>query len=279
MASGVAANHRPERGLTRDAKKWRDKAVKLEDTFQPGESIEGRGPTIDPRQRNAPKHLMPARYKPTPSDMDRAMALRSRLVNPQGVVPGVGVATFDEKTSDWLMDKAALAEKMRYDQTFAKLFSQADHANRDKFMKLYPEFAQKRIDHIKTIASIQVQLAMMKVTGPQTKDDVDLIIALMNMPNKDNVQAILDQTVVNLDRVAATQNPNNTVRGFFNPFRFMSGQRSNPYAYQDGAAYNATSPAINPGQYPHDLYGPAPLGAIPATGPTIGSLQSLLSQF
>jgi hypothetical protein len=182
MASKVSHNKKAKRELVADAKAWQDKHVKLEDTFQRGVSIHGRGDVEDDYKEKI--KLMPARYKPTPSQMDRAMALRSKLVDKNGVVKGVGVATFDENTSNWLMEKAALAEKLRYDETFAQLFEQSDHATRDKFMKLYPEFAQKRIDHIKTIASIQVQLAMMHVTGPQTKDDIDLIIGLANAEDR-----------------------------------------------------------------------------------------------
>ena len=150
MASQVSANKKAKNELVGDAKAWQDKHVKLEDTFQRGVSVDGRGRDRAGKRTDLP--MMPARYKPTPSQMDRAMALRSKLVDQNGVVPGVGLATFDESTSNWLMEKAALAEKLRYDQTFAQLFDQSDHATRDKFMKLYPEFAQKRIDHIKTIA-------------------------------------------------------------------------------------------------------------------------------
>ena len=75
--------------------------------------------------------------------MDRKMALRSKLLRAgtkndtgTGYIPGIGIAQYDEKVDAWLMDKAALAEKVRYDVTFSQLFDQQDHATRDKFMKL-----------------------------------------------------------------------------------------------------------------------------------------------
>ena len=143
MASGVSANRKGKSNLVGDAKAWSSKKENLHDTFQSGVNITGR--SVDATTGNARNQpLMPARYAPLPSNMDKRMAMRSKLLSgprggsasTNGYVEGVGVAQYDEKVDAWLMDKAALADKLRYDQTFARLFSQTDHATRDKFMKL-----------------------------------------------------------------------------------------------------------------------------------------------
>lgn len=231
MASKVRAEKQDKRELVPDARATQEKKIQLEDTFQSGVSLPA-------RMRDVQQPTMPARYAPTPSAMDRAMALRSQLVDSNGVVPGIGVATFDERTSDWLLDKAALAEKLRYDAAFTQLFDHADHATRDKFLKLYPEYAQKRIDQIRTIASIQVQLAMMHVTGPQTKDDLDLIIGIANAEDRQKLLQTISKPVHKLWEVGDQSAEKAFMRGYFSPLRLTGALDQNPNRAQRGAGWD-----------------------------------------
>lgn len=67
--------------------------------------------------------------------------------------------------------------------------SKADPAQQQWLAQVYPEIYQRRIDEINRIAELQKRLAILEITGPRTKEDLEFIFWMeMNPDEKKKVE-------------------------------------------------------------------------------------------
>lgn len=138
--------------------------------------------------------LFPTVYSKGLSKSEQVQALKHRAVqegNPATGATPYGVVTASDKDFEWILKREEIKRSIDYDRLFVNLFNPNDPAHVELMRELRPEFFEERMNFIKQIASIQVHLAEIYLTGIRTRDDLDLVLGLQ-MLDIDDTQRDLD---------------------------------------------------------------------------------------
>ena len=155
--------------------------------------------------------LFPAKYIPT----DRTGDDRALLKKEVGAL-GLGQVMVTDEDLKWLQKKKSAKERYFFDQWFARLFDMNDINKLKHAQQLYPEFWKEREEELNRQAEVQKRLALIKMRGPQTMEDMILVYAIhtgkMELPDKPLWR--LDEAGKNIDNAYKA--------GIFSPSRFVT---------------------------------------------------------
>lgn len=166
------------------------------------------GARQDPRTGD---FAFPTVYAPAPTKAQQISKLKHESLNKtpggqQTAVGPYGMVTATDKDYEWILSKENIKRAIDYDRLFLDLFDPSDPAQVELMRELRPEFFEERMKYIKQIASIQVHLAEIYLTGIRTRDDLDLILGLqmVDLPpserNEMGLPKVLDIPVFKLNK-------------------------------------------------------------------------------
>lgn len=92
--------------------------------------------------------------------------------------------TVSDKDVEYFKRLKAQQTRAKFQQFLANIFDYSDPANRDKFLRLFPEYTQIREKLISNRQHLEARIASLLLTGVQSKEDVELWFAL-NMGDVD----------------------------------------------------------------------------------------------
>lgn len=128
--------------------------------------------------------MFPTVYSKGLSKQEQVRSLKHKAVQEAaaggqlgGVTP-YGVVTASDKDFEWILKREEIKRAIDYDRLFVNLFNPGDPAHVELMRELRPEYFEERMNFIKQIASIQVHLAEIYLTGIRSRDDLDLVIGL-----------------------------------------------------------------------------------------------------
>lgn len=139
----------------------------------------------------APQFAFPTVYKKGQSKQEQIAELKHQAVQQTNPITGAtpyGVVTASDKDFEWILEREDIKRAIDYDRLFLDLFDTNDPAHVKLMHELRPEFFTERMNFIKQLASIQVHLAEIALTGIQTKDDLDLVLGLQMAHIPDNMK-------------------------------------------------------------------------------------------
>lgn len=125
----------------------------------------------------------PLNYAGMPTKQQQRSALKAAAIggNLFGASPW-GIVHADEQDWDELLNREAVKKAIDYDKIFLRMFDGSDPAHQAIMRELRPDYFTERMKFLKQIAAIQVQMAQITLMGIQTKEDLDLVIALQMLP-------------------------------------------------------------------------------------------------
>lgn len=103
------------------------------------------------------------------------LRLKQAILQQTGGRPQVAVT---DKDVEYLKRLQAQQDRAKFNQFIANIFNYSDPANRDKFLKLFPEYAEIRKKLVANRAELEQKIASLMITGVQTKDDIMTLYAL-----------------------------------------------------------------------------------------------------
>lgn len=140
---------------------------------------------LDMRAGSDPIKAYPINYSKAKTEREQVIALKhAALDGAPGKASGVtpyGVVQATDEDFKWILKREELKKGVEADQIFASLFDAGDPAQMALMRELKPEFFEERMKFIKRIASMQVLLAEIMLTGIRTREDLDFYIALQMM--------------------------------------------------------------------------------------------------
>lgn len=130
----------------------------------------------------------PAQYQPPTTKRDKVRALKLAALEEAkgGVNSKFGQIAASDADFEWMIDHDELRRTMEFDRLFVQRFNFEDPLHLKHMQELYPEFFEKRLKQIKALATIQVRLAEIYLTGMKDFSDLELINGLeMEVGEKD----------------------------------------------------------------------------------------------
>ena len=103
------------------------------------------------------------------------LRLKQAILQQTGGRPQVAVTDADVS---YLKRLEAQQQRAKFNQFLANIFKYSDPAHRDKFLGLFPEYAEIRKKLVNNRAELETRLASIMITGIQSKDDVMLVYGL-----------------------------------------------------------------------------------------------------
>ncbi len=102
---------------------------------------------------------------------DDIMSLRQQLSDGKGHTP-FGSMQFDDSDAEWILRKQDAVEAANYDSWFNVNFNKNDLADRQLAQQLDPQFYAAREREIMARAKEAVNIRLMQLRGPQSKEDM-----------------------------------------------------------------------------------------------------------
>lgn len=152
--------------------------------------------------------LWPVRLSST-HPLDEQMALRRAVVNEDGVVEGMGIATAGPEVFQYQMDKVADAEEAAYKQWVLANIDLSNPAAQQHYFKTLPWVKEVREAEVDRVSALQKQWAKIMLNGPQSDMDWRMIYAVQQ---KELV--IPEVSVHKLNDTSATGFPTDAAHGF-----------------------------------------------------------------
>jgi hypothetical protein len=163
---------------------------------------------------------------------DPMLALKAELVEDNmkekgpGALPGVtpfGILQAKDSDFQRLIEIREKELEKQFEQWFATNFDRMDPTHKAMARQLFGKFYQDRLNNLDTNLETTKRIARLKITGPQTKEDLYLMYAMeAGLVDTDYLDNLLHP-----ERVARNQNDEarqaNYRRGLFNPKRFVRG--------------------------------------------------------
>jgi hypothetical protein len=112
-------------------------------------------------------------------------------------------------------------ELLNFEAFLQDYFDLTNPIHQKLLKELYPNYFERRLDVIRESLTLQEKLARLKLFGPQTKEDIFFIYAIINGDIK-----IPDTLVFDLDKGTSTTTQFN--RGFFNVKRWTTEANATP---------------------------------------------------
>lgn len=166
---------------------------------------------------------------------DPMLALKAELVEDsmkaqetQGGEAKPGVTPFgvlQAKDSDFqrLIEIRERELEKQFEQWFATNFDRMDPTHKALARKLFEKFYNDRLKNLDTNLETTKRIARLKITGPQTKEDLYLLYAMdAGLIDTDYLDNLLHPEQVKRNQDEA-QRQANYRRGMFNPKRFVRG--------------------------------------------------------
>lgn len=101
---------------------------------------------------------------------------------------GAPTVTVSDKDVEYLKRLQAQQDRAKFNQFIANIFEYSDPANRDKFLRLFPEYAEIRKKLVANRAELEQKIASLQITGVQSKEDImtwyGLMMGHIDMPDK-----------------------------------------------------------------------------------------------
>lgn len=163
---------------------------------------------------------------------DPMLALKAELVEDNmkekgpGALPGVtpfGILQAKDSDFQRLIEIREKELEKQFEQWFATNFDRMDPTHKAMARQLFGKFYQDRLNNLDTNLETTKRIARLKITGPQTKEDLYLMYAMdAGLIDTDYLDNLLHP-----EKVARNQNNEarqaNYRRGLFNPKRFVRG--------------------------------------------------------
>lgn len=133
-----------------------------------------------PDQQNTISSRFPVELLSTDGRKDEEVSLRAQLVNNQGIVPGVGLATAGDDYFNYAAEKREKAQAFEF---YSWIMSNADLSAPEKaawWFEKFPWMRTLREQEIDRQAKIQADLAKIAISGPQSEDDFMLLFLKQN---------------------------------------------------------------------------------------------------
>jgi len=107
----------------------------------------------------------------TTHPMDEQMALRQSVVNRQGVVEGLGIATVGEREFQYQADKLSDAQEAEYKQWVMSNIDLSNPASQAWYFKTLPWIKTDREAEVDRISDLQKSWAKIMMNGPTSDED------------------------------------------------------------------------------------------------------------
>lgn len=160
----------------------REKYRKMADKVDSAVNSFGNPPAVavTPANANATSAFSayPSTLYTTDPQRDRRYNLRQQLVEPNGVVPGVGLATVGEDYFDYISDKAKQTQLAQFRAWLLGEVIDTSTPEKAEYWKgKFPELFKDKQDLLERQMDLHKQFALIQLRGPQDMDDFYLIWA------------------------------------------------------------------------------------------------------
>jgi hypothetical protein len=159
--------------------------------------------------RGQDRNEFPAQYFPDMHKEDRRIQLKADLAAAGRPLGDISVQPED---IDYLMKKEEVKELANFDNWFSHLFNTDDINTRRLAIEIYPDYYEKRKAEIYRQADIQIKLALIKLYGIKTLDDIKLLFAMQTGEVK-----LRNVPLYNLDEADDEDIEKTFKKGLFNP--------------------------------------------------------------
>jgi hypothetical protein len=149
----------------------------------------------------------------------------------------------DEEAA-YVLDKQKGLEAHKFDKFFWDAYepNTKDPAKQRVLREIYPAFWDRRLKKMEEIAKVQLQVARIKMLGPQSEEDLQLLYAIHS-----GLIEIPESPLHKLDDQTPLKDRQNFSRGMFNPIKHIiadkRGAWTNPGATGIGGAVGPAVPA------------------------------------
>lgn len=138
-------------------------------------------------QSGVQQEQWPVRLSST-NPKDEQMALRQSVVNKEGVVEGLGIATVGAQEFQYIGDKLSDAQETAYKQWVMGNIDLSTPASQEYYFKTLPWIKEAREDEVDRVSSLQKTWAKIAMNGPHSDEDWRMIYAvqegILEIPNK-----------------------------------------------------------------------------------------------
>lgn len=127
----------------------------------------------------------------------------------------------DEEAS-YVLDKQKGLEAHKFDKFFWEAYKPdtKDPAKQRVLREIYPAFWDRRLKKMEEIAKVQLSVARIKMLGPQSEEDLQLLYAINT-----GLIDIPSSALHKLDDQTAAEDAKNFKRGMFNPIKHEVAKR------------------------------------------------------
>ena len=155
------------RAETRDAdRELNDLSVKFRPGAVTGNNMMPGGP---------PANEFPARFTEV-DDRDHRIALKASLIeDPTTGATPFGQAQLTKEDLDWIESKRQIAQYLDLQVFIENFYDIKDPAHRALIKDLYPEYFERRLEYLKQMSDLQMQLAEIQLYGPRTRKDLHVL--------------------------------------------------------------------------------------------------------
>ena len=189
----------------------------------------------------------PANYFSKKDDEKRLRLVQdySKTLNVSGL-PSLYQPTEDDVNV--LLRKDQEKELLNFEAFLQNYFDLSNPIHQKLVREIYPNYFERRLEVIRENLNIQEKIAKLKLLGPQTKEDIFFVYALLN----GDIQ-VPNEAVFNLDKGDSTDNQYK--RGFFNYKRWAAegsapvkglGEERKKGIFTDGLTGQGQNPILVP---------------------------------
>lgn len=201
-----------------DGKQAKKKALKFHkklDDISRAIDNEGVLQTIQ-KSGNRNARSFPAKYVGTDPEKDTIQLAKAAYAREQGAPEAPVYRVVTEEDAKWLMDKELQRTRYVFDNWFGSLFDLEDINKLRTAQELYPEYFKMREVEIMKQAEMQKRLALMKLYGPRTLEDLQFLYVYLQ--GRAGIQDLP------LHRLNEDQRDNTPLykSGVFSPSRYFS---------------------------------------------------------
>lgn len=200
-----------------DGKQAKKKAVKFHKKLDDiSRRLDNEG-VLQTTQKSGNQYVpsFPAKYVGTDPEKDTMQMAKAAYQKQQIDAQRPVFRVVTEEDAKWLMEKELQRTRYIFDSWFGSLFDLEDINKLRTAQELYPEYFKMREAEIMKQAEMQKRLALMKLYGPRTLEDLQFLYVYL--------QGNAGIANVPLHRLNEIQQPNAGVyrRGIFSPTRFF----------------------------------------------------------